>query len=119
MSNAEKMIWAAHRKMVSGLSINAVDRQMMAAIEALVAELNATRDASLISATILFGVLANTRPEGLPDDAEELARWLEVNAFHLLGDSDAASDIIFGVIREARARDELSTLKPRQTPSLK
>jgi chemotaxis protein histidine kinase CheA len=64
------------------------------------AELDALR-----AATVAFALTVQNEPEALPEDARQLADWLEIHAFPLLEDSQGIEELFLHIIRAAMAKE--------------
>ena len=72
--------------------------------EKQVSEIAALRQDALRAATVAFGIFVLHRTDELPADAQDIAAWLEVNAFPLLSDDVGPEELFISIIRAAMAQ---------------
>lgn len=69
------------------------------------AAIAALRKDALIAATAAFGMLASDRRDELPEDAQALAEWVEVNVFPLLPEEMEIEKLFLHIIRAAMTKE--------------
>lgn len=69
------------------------------------AELDALRKDALRAATVAFALTVQNDREALPEDARQLADWVEIHAFPLLEGSMGIEELFLYIIRAAMTKE--------------